>query len=333
MRLGDVREVQLRFIEVLLSLAVGFSGGSLALLAFGYNPVENLQIMIFHGFRDVGYLILKSSPLVLTALAFLIPFKAGLFNIGGEGQLYAGALVALYLSQVGFYIAIPAGALAGLLVGVMIGLLKVVRGVNEVVSSIMLNWTLFYLSLFTIQRYLLDPVYTHQSIRVDRMLNLPEVLMVTLLSSIAAHLLLFNTELGYKIRVAGSSPKVARYAGINFNTITLQSMAIGGFFAGFGGAIQLYGVTSVIDTTLSSLSGLGFLGIGVALIGRGNPLAVIPAAILVSGLIIGGHWMELKGGVAPELADVVIGIVILSLSVPYAYRVITSRLSRGVSGG
>jgi ABC-type uncharacterized transport system permease subunit len=315
LRLGSLENLRSQLLEVTLALAVGFVGGALALTAFGHNALENIQVMISYGFRDLGYLLLKSAPIVLTALAFLVPLKAGLFNIGGEGQLYAGAITALLLSKAGFYLAIPAGALAGLLVGVAIGLLRVVRGVNEVVSSIMFNWTLYYLSMFAIQRYLLDPVYTHQSIRVDRVLSL------------------YNTELGYRIRVAGSSSRVARYAGVNLNIVTIQSMAMGGLLAGLGGAIQVYGVTTVVDTTLSSLYGLGFLGIGVALIARGNPLAVIPAAVLVSGLLIGSHWMELRGRVAPELADVVIGVVILALSAPYAYRVLASRMGWGVGGG
>jgi simple sugar transport system permease protein len=333
LRLGSLEGLRSQLLEVTLALVVGFVGGALALTAFGYNAFENIQVMISYGFRDLSYLLLKSAPIVLTALAFLVPLKAGLFNIGGEGQLYAGAITALLLSKVGFYLAIPAGALAGLLVGVAIGLLRVVRGVNEVVSSIMFNWTLYYLSMFAIQRYLLDPVYTHQSIRVDRVLSLPEVAAVMLLSPLAVYLLLYNTELGYRIRVAGSSSRVARYAGVNLNIVTIQSMAIGGFLAGLGGAIQVYGVTTVVDTTLSSLYGLGFLGIGVALIARGNPLAVIPAAILVSGLLIGSHWMELRGRVAPELADVVIGVVIIALSAPYAYRVLASRMGWGVGGG
>jgi len=333
LRLNSVNGIKLPLLESILALLVGFIGGALALTAFGYNAIESLQVMLVYGFSDIEYLLLKSAPLMLTALAFLIPLKAGLFNIGGEGQAYAGAIAAIFMSRFGFYIAIPAGAIAGCIIGLLIGLLRAYRGVNEVVSSIMFNWTLYYLSLFALSRYLYDPVYTHQSVRVDRMLSLPETIIIALVTVTLAFMLLYNTELGYKIRVTGSSLSVARYAGLNVNVVTLQSMAIGGLFGGLAGSLQVYGVTGVVDTTLSTLYGLGFLGIGVALIGRSSPLAVIPASILVSGLIIGGQWMELRFRIAPELADVVVGIVILSLSVPYAYRVIALRLGWGVRSG
>lgn len=313
-------------IEVTLSISIGLLGGALALAVFNYDPLGALHVMFSKGFSDLEYLVLKSTPLILSALAFLVPLRAGLFNIGGEGQLYAGALVALYMSKAGYYIAIPAGVLAGGIIGLLIGLLRVYRGVNEVVSSIMFNWVLFYTTLFVISRYLYDPVYTHQSIRVDRMLNLAELTILAVGASLLAYTLLFHTRTGFEIRLMGSSPKAARYAGVNMNLAILQSMFIGGLMGGFAGVLQVYGVTGVVDTTLSSLYGLGFLGIGVALIARANPLAVIPASALVAGLLIGGQWMELRFRVAPELADVIVGIIILSLSAPYAYRLLTSRL-------
>jgi simple sugar transport system permease protein len=106
LRLGSLENVRSQLLEVTLALVVGFVGGALALTAFGYNAFENIQVMISYGFRDLSYLLLKSAPIVLTALAFLVPLKAGLFNIGGEGQLYAGAITALLLFKAGFYLAI-----------------------------------------------------------------------------------------------------------------------------------------------------------------------------------------------------------------------------------
>ena len=319
-------------VEVFLAILTGFLGGALVLTAFGYNALESLLTMITYGFRDLSYLASKAAPLILSALAFLIPLRAGLFNIGGEGQAYAGALVALAFSKIGFYIAIPAGAITGGILGALAGLLRAYRGVNEVVTTIMLNWALFYVSLFVISEYLYDPIYTHQTFRVDRMLGLHELILLTLMAVIATYILLFYTGLGYRIRLMGSSTKTARYAGVRMEHTIVSSMAIGGFMGGLAGVAQVYGVTGVVDSTLSTLYGLGFLGIGVALISRANPLAVIPAALLVSGLIIGGQWMELRFDVAPELADVIIGLVILSLSTPYAYKLLMSKF-RGAEFG
>ncbi|HDJ83745.1 MAG TPA: ABC transporter permease [Desulfurococcaceae archaeon] len=321
-------------LELGLSLAVGFVVSIVILIAFGYDPLRCITIMFSYGFRDVYYLLSRATPLIATGIAFAIPLLAGLFNIGSEGQLYIGALttivVAHYLGN--GILALIAGICAGAAVAGLIAILKVYRDINEVVSSIMFNWTLFYLILFLITNYLYDPTIPHQSVSVPKSVQLGIItigniritiaFIIAVLGAIIAYLIVYRSGIGYAIRVTGYSDKTALYAGIDPRKTKILALVLGGAFAGFGGALQALGIVPYIDTTMSTLFGLGFTGIGVALLGRSNPIGIVFAALFVSGLFIGGQMMELKTNVPPELADVIIGIVIIALALPYAYRTI-----------
>ncbi|MCX8196370.1 MAG: hypothetical protein N3F67_04765 [Acidilobaceae archaeon] len=316
--------------EVALALAAALAFSSLLLLALGYDAASSLLTMFSYGFGNPEYLAAVAAPLVLSALAFLIPFKAGMFNIGGEGQAYLGALLFLYASQGLGALGIAAGALAGALLGGLVGALRAFLGVNEVIASIMINWTLFYVTLFSVSKYLTHPEYPHRSIDVGFSLGAPYSLLLAALAALAAYALLYRTLLGYEIRVVGSSPRAAAYAGIDARRAAVISMAIGGLFGGLAGTLKVMYVGH-IDATMSALFGVGFLGIGVALIGRANPLGSVASALLLAGMIIGGHWMELRLGTPPELTDVIVGTTVLVLSAPYALKLLLK--GGGLGGG
>ena len=260
-----------------------------------------------------------------------------MFNIGGESQFYWGAFLGLlvthYTTQVtgqglvglaaGFATALLSGALWALLVGV----LRVYRGVNEVIAAIMLNWFSYYIILFMLNRYFLDPQIPHQSVSVpaSTWLDAYAGFTITVVTVLLVYYALYYTVLGYGIRVSGLSPKSAKYAGIDPGKSMLTSMLIGGALAGLGGLLLVLTVSHNIDTTMSTVYGYGFLGIGVGLLGRNNPLGVVVAALFVAGLLIGGQWVELLTGSPPMLSDVVVGIIVVALSFPYAYRTVLSR--------
>ncbi len=320
--------------ETLASLAIGLAAASLMLGLTGYDPVRSLTILFTQGFSDPGYLLARATPLVATSLAFAIPMLAGLFNIGGEGQMYAGALAALVvgLALPNPLAAAAAAAAAGASLGLAIGVLRAYLGVNEVVSSIMVNWTMYYTVLFLVTNYLYDPAIPHQSLPLPEQAMLPDLgplplgFLAAVAASIAAHILVYGSRVGYEIRVAGYSEYTARYAGINPRRVVAVSMAVGGGFGGLAGWLALATIVPYIDSTMSGLLGLGFTGIGVALLARLNPLAVIIASILVSGLTIGGQMVELLVGAPPELVDATVGVIIIGLALPYAYRMLVYRV-------
>lgn len=334
--IARIEEIATIAIELSLSLIVGFGLSLIILTLFNYPALECISTMLTAGFTDINYLLNRATPLVATGIAFAIPMLAGLFNIGSEGQLYIGTLTALVIAWLTAnpILALLGGVGAGAGVGAFIGFLKAYRDVNEVVTSIMVNWILYYFTIFTLTYYLFDPAIPHQSVPVPPSAQLSVIdlgigsvgiaFVIVTLSAIAAHVILYRSTLGYAVRVVGYSLKTAMYAGIDPRRVQVVAMALGGAFAGLGGALYLQGYIHVVDVTMSAIFGLGFTGIGVALLGRANPLGIVLASIFVSGLAIGGQIMELQTGAPPEVADIILGLVITALAVPYAYRTIVA---------
>lgn len=321
------------FMELGLSIVIGFVIAFLILQVLGYSPLASLSVMMGYGYRDLPYLIRRASPLIASGLAFAIPMYSGLFNIGSEGQIYLGALTALLTSYFTGNPAVSAlaGFSAGALLGAVIGILRVHRNVNEVVSSIMINWVLYYMILWSVTQLLQDPSIPYQSRPVPpaAQIGTLSAFIVALAVSILAYFLMFMSDLGYEMRVVGQSLSAARYAGIDPAKAVISSMIVGGGIAGLGGAIHVLSVVPYIDSTMTGLYGIGFTGIGAAMIGRNNPIGIVLSSMFITGLIIGGQFMELRTGAPPELSDIIIAIFIISLSIPYAYRSIYRRI-RGV---
>ncbi len=317
-------------VEVIMSLTMGFAVASIVLAYLGYDPIRVFTVMFSYGFSDALYLLQRSTPLIGTALAFAIPLYAGLFNIGGEGSLYLGALLALVASRLAPNPLTPllAGAVGGAAIGWVIGFLRSRYGVNEVVSSIMVNWILYYTVLYLVTNILYDPSIPHQSLPLPPEARLPELgpipvgFLAAVLAAYVAYFIVYETSLGYSLRVVGYSQETARYAGIDPRPVLTLSMVIGNAFAGIAGALLLQTVVPYIDSTMSGLFGLGFNGIGVALLGRLNPFGIILASLFVSGLIIGGEMVELLTGAPPEIVDLVIGVIVIGLALSYAYRML-----------
>lgn len=192
----------------------------------------------------------------------------------------------------------------------------------------MINWTMFYILAYLISAKYHDPKNPHESVPVPSEARIGGIFIIAVLIAILYYYLLNFTELGYKLRVSGLSPKSARYAGFNPSKLILSSMLLGGLAAGLGGALLVLGITYAIDDTLSTVYGVGFTGIGIGLLGRNNPIGIIFSGIFMSGLIIGGQWVELKTGAPPELADTLVGVIVITLAVPQLYREIFKRIRR-----
>lgn len=324
-------------VEISLSILLSFLSGYLMLAVMGYDASKVFSIVLSDGLRNPSYLMIRSAPLMLTALAFSIPSLTGVFNIGGEGQFYLGALlslVAAYLLGNGF-LALAIGCASGGLLALAIGLIRVRRGVNEVVTSIMFNWIAYFLLAYSVTTHLYDPMMPYQSVsvpkeaRIEHLVigptSVPLIFPIAVLVSLATYFLIFHSSLGYEMRVVGTSLKSARYAGFSPERAILTSMALGGAMSGLGGGLLILGHTHAIDSTMSGLYGMGFAGIGAGLLGRNNPLGIVLSSLFLSLLVIGGEAAELRAGVPTELADVLIGIIVVVLSAPYLVRLVASR--------
>ncbi|MCC6030014.1 MAG: ABC transporter permease [Candidatus Korarchaeum sp.] len=324
-------------LEVSLSIILSFFIGYTMLILMGYDANRVFSIVIREGLSNPTYLMIRSTPLILTALAFSIPSLVGVFNIGGEGQFYLGALASLLIAYVtgNPLLSILTGMAAGGILSALIALIKVKRGVNEVVTSIMFNWIIYFSLLYLISTYLFDPLMPYQSVSVPRtarieylrirQFSIPIIFPVAVLTSLAMYFLIYHSALGYRMRVVGISPRAARYAGFDPESSIIISMIIGGAMSGLGGSLLILGHTHAIDSTMSGLYGMGFAGIGAGLLGRNNPIGIILSSIFLSMLLIGGEAAELRARVPTELADALIGMIVIVLSAPYLVRILRVR--------
>ena len=325
-------------IEVCGSIALGIGIATSLLYVLGFDPGKGMALLLGGGFTDPDYLLSRATFIMMTGLAFSIPLMAGLFNIGGEGQMYVGGLVSLLTAIYtgNLLLALIAGGAAGLALGLFIAALRVYRGVNEVISSIMLNWTLYYLTIYLITNTFYDPLAPHESIKVPLSarlgfisingFKLHVIFPISLVFILLAYYVLYHTKIGFEIRASGLSPKAAKYAGLNPERAMIYAMCLGGFFGGVAGALNVLGFTYYIDTLLTTMYGMGFDGIGVALMGRGHPIGIVFSSIFFSMLIIGGQSMQMALNAPKEVADALSGIIIMALALPYAYRMILSYL-------
>ncbi len=335
--------------QSILAIAIGLLIGSALIAFFGYDPLKAFIMLFkgaFGGLSETLETLAYSVPFMLTAIPFAIGMQAGLFNIGAEGQMYLGAVAAV---AVGGALSLPPyihlicatvfSMVAGALWAYPAAVLKIKRGVHEVISTIMLNWIAFYLSIYLIVYHLAQPGRAERSLPIlptSRYAvlysgsTLTTVIFVAVGFCILLHFFLKGTRIGYEMRAAGSNPDAARYAGININKVIILSFIIGGMASGLAGASQILGRPPAwaLYATLGNIVNIGFDGIGVALIGRNNPIGGIFAAIFYGALLNGGRSMEYYVGVPSELVRAVNGLIVLALASPEIISIVRRKIKK-----
>jgi simple sugar transport system permease protein len=313
-----------------LTIALGLAGVVIALA--GANPLLALAALAEGAFgsadawSEVG---VRACPLLLAGLAVAIAFRAGIWNIGAEGQLLLGAVAAAWLgTRVGalpVWLAVPlvltAAALGGAAWAALAGLLKTARGVDEVISTIMLNFIALGLVGYLVHGPLMEAAGAYpQSDPVAAAARLPRLLAgyrlhaglaVALACAALTYVLLFRTLFGFAMRAAGLNAVAARLAGLPVTGAVLGALTLSGALAGLGGGIELSAVTFRLYEQFSP--GYGFTAIAVALLGRLHPAGVILAALFFGALDAGASAMQRSAGVSSVLVSVIEAIVIFSL--------------------
>lgn len=332
------------FTESVLAILIGALIGAIVLWASGYSAVSAYKALITGALGSVDGIaetLSKSTPLILTALTFAIGARTGLFNIGAEGTVYFGAISAVAVTQ---HLQNPiAGMLAGILIGALWALpaavLKVYRGVHEVISTIMFNWIAVYLvgwlalDIFYNPRDPNSTLSIPQSARLHLLISntsLSWAFIVSLATAVVIFIVMWHTKLGYELRTSGQNPTAARYGGINPKIAAIWSFVLGGMTAGLAGAVQVMGVppSYAITQGLANVSGYGFDGIGVSLVGRNHPLGIIFAGILFGMLNAGATQMQ-QTGVPLEMVKIIEGIIIVAVAVPGLADLFKKFLRRG----
>ncbi|MDQ6746746.1 MAG: ABC transporter permease [Candidatus Dormibacteraeota bacterium] len=299
----------------------------------GVNPGVGYQSLLTGAFGSPeawGRTLQNATPLILTGIAVAFAFRGGLFNIGGDGQFAAGAVTAAWLGTawslppvIGPVVICAAAALAGGAVGAVAGLLRARFSVHEVVTTIMLNFIVADLATWL----LLNPLSGHTQVpgsafvQPDNALPqlgdlLPTVhagLLVALAMSVAATLILWRTPRGLELRVYGLAPRAARYVGVSPTVAAITALGGGAAFAGLAGAGEVLGTYG--HMTVPFVTNLGFLGIGVALLGRNHPLGCVAGGILLGALSAGGQQMQFDVGISAHLTEVLVAVVLLFVTV------------------
>jgi len=336
-------------VESFTTILIGLLAGALFMIPFGYEPLKAYQALFkgaFGNVPDTLETLAFATPLMLTAITFAIGVKAGLFNIGAEGQMYLGAIGA---TAVGGLLSLPPGLhvvaatacamLLGALWALPAALLKIWKGVHEVISTIMFNWIAYHLAIYIAIYYLAEPGRAERTVPALPTARYPvltgeatltAVVFVAVAFCVGIYIYLWGTKAGYELRLVGESPDAARYAGVDARRAILLSFIIGGLAAGLAGASQIIGrpPSWSLYATLGNVITLGFDGIGVALVGRNHPIGGIFAAILFGALQHGGRVMEYHAGVCSEIVRAINGLIVIALAVPEIWAIIRRRLRR-----
>lgn len=324
-------EALLPVAAVALALLVGAG----MLVALKADPLKAYSAMLQGAAGNVSGItqtLVKATPLLLVGLGVTIAFRGGVINIGGEGQLIVGALattaVALALPEwpgaILLPLALAAGVVGGAAWGGVPGVLKARLGVNEILSTIMMNQIAVQLANYLLREPMIDPAEIARGTRIAQSAQLPEQVwlvrlvprtllhggaVIALVMAVLVYIFLWRTTIGYRIRAVGLNPEAAQYAGIRVPLYQALALILGGAFAGLAGAVEVLGVQHRMMEGLSG--GYGFSGIVAALFGKLHPLGAIPASILFGGLLVGADKMQRAVQVPSALIGALQGLVVL----------------------
>lgn len=291
----------------------------------------------FKDITPVTETLLRATPLIFAGLAVALGFRAGLFNIGAEGQIYIGALFATAVGinfpdlplVIHLPLAVAAGFVGGAVYGFVPGILKARTGAHEVITTIMLNYVSYLVVDLALRQVFFqlpgrdDPVskFIVPTATLPRLLTDERLhwgLIIALLAAVAVWWLLFRSTKGFEFRAVGLNPSGARYAGININRTVVVTMMISGGLAGLAGASEILGTNLRLTPGFSPH--WGFDAIAIALLGSSRPVGVVFSAILFGALRAGATPMQAQTGIPIDLVVVIQGLVIMFIAAPGLVR-------------
>lgn len=344
------RRLWTRARPTLLRSAVGVAGlaliVSLFLRGLGFDVATALGALwsgsVASSYALTSGTLVRATPLILTGLSVALAFRAGVFNIGSEGQFLVGAAAATGVallpriqdSHVALVLALASGFIAG---GLWAGIAAVLRTrfhVLEVLSTILLNFVALYLVSYLVRGPLQEPLHIYpQSSSIPAVARLPRLVstsrlhagfILAVIAAATAWWFLRFTAAGFRIRAVGANPDAASLAGqIDVNRATTQAFLISGALAGLAGAIEVAGVTYALYENISP--GYGYTGIAVALLARLDPLGVVASGLLFGALEAGATAMQRDAGVPSVTVAVVEALIILGTLVIWPTTIDTSR--------
>lgn len=317
-------------IDVLLIAVIVIIVGTILIMACKASPLE-AYTMFFKGIfgtpSSFAEIFVKACPLILTGLGCAVAFRTGFFNIGAEGQFYAGAIAAtiviLNLTAVPGPLRVLLAFIVGFLVGgvwaLIAAIMKAKFGISEIIVTIMLNYIAIDFLGFAVRTFLMDPAGSvPQSEKVEASAQLPVLIartrfhagiLIALACVVAVWLIIEKTTLGYEMKVVGFNKRAAACNGISvIKNIILSSFMSGGL-AAMAGVIEVLAVQKKLQESISS--SCGYTAVLIALIATNNPIAVLIVAILYSAMQVGANSMQRQLGVPSAISSILIGLVVL----------------------
>ena len=324
---------------LVLAALAALSIGAVMLIILGANPFKAFGALIDGAFGSTNSLadtIVKATPLLLVGLGICISFRGNVINLGGEGQMIIGALMATALGLafpdwpgiIMIPMAMFTGFFGGALWGGIPGALKAYFNVSELLSTIMMNAIAVQLMNFLLSGPMIDPIQSAkasqipQTARLAQAFDLPRLVptrlhlgaLIAIVLAFLVYILLWRTTTGYRIRAVGQNPDASRYAGMDVKKQIVLALLLSGAFAGLAGAIQVFGISHrmITDGSATGFTGnAGFNGIVAALFGQLHPLGTIPASFLFGALLVGANKLQRVMQVPTALITMLNGLVVV----------------------
>jgi len=346
------------FFSSVMAIAAGLIFGLIILLISNAKQAfPAFWLILLGGFTDgmagIGQVLYLATPIILTGLSVGFAFKTGLFNIGSSGQFTFGAFFAVYIgvkwtflpAGIHWLVALFGGTIAGACWGAVPGILKAIFNVNEVITSIMMNYIGMYLVNILIVKNVHDPI-KNQSVPVAKSAVIPKAgldklfhssnmnisIFIAILMVIIIYIILNKTTFGYELKACGHSPSASKYAGINAKRNIVLSMIIAGALSGLGGGLLYLSGSGKYLQVLDVLASQGFSGISVALLGMSNPIGILFAGLFIGHITVGGNNTQLYNFV-PEVIDIIISAIIYCGAFALLFKSIIGKMSRPSSQG
>jgi len=313
----------------LLALAATVAAASALAWLAGADPLATLGLIVkgavgskFAALETLN----RATPLIFTGLSIAVAFRAKLWNIGAEAQLYAGAIVTVLLGTgaLNAPLALPAMALAAILAGalVLLGpvLLKLRLGVDEVVTTLMINFIMLLFVSYLLEGPMKDPAGMGwpKSVSLIKEARLPRIVDglrlhwgfgLALIAALGVWVIQTRTTLGFEMRAVGQNPAAARFAGMPVNTVLVKTALLSGGLAALAGFSEVAGLKGHLSLDLSP--GFGYTGIIVAMLALLHPLGVVVSALFVAGIFVGSDSMSRAAGVPTYIADMLLALALL----------------------
>lgn len=320
-------------VSIVVALVASLAVTALVIYLSGADPGVVLFAIARGSFGSMSAFIdtlIKSTPIMLTGLATIVAFRARVWNIGQEGQLFAGAMAVTFVLLTFPNLNLPSillipllmvvAMIGGALWGSIPGFLKSRYNVNEIIVTVMLNYVILYLMTFLLNGAWQEPnSYYYNTINFQEAAWLPLLFgtrlhlgfIIALAFAGLVYFLMWKMKLGFEIRATGDNPVASKYKGINVNNISLVVMLISGALAGLSGGIEVLGIHHKLIYGFSSA--FGFTGILIALLGRMHPIGVVLASIFFGALHNGASAMQIYSDVPRSLVNLIMGMIIIMM--------------------